>query len=132
MFVLSSCYKEEYFLDDNTTSNGRHFPVLQTVVVDNEPETGFTEGSTVEIVVHYFSVDPILQYELYETVGAGSEALYSTTPYKYTYDPDTQSEVVTLNYVVPAGSSGEGIGLNVVIVNENGLVANKSTSIDVN
>lgn len=131
MILLSSCYKEDYFLDDNTTSDGKHFPIVQSVEVSNEPNSGFVEGNTVELTVHYWSEDPILQYELYETVGAGSETLYSTTPYQFTYDEEAQSEVVTLTYEVPAGSSGQSIVLNVVLVNENGLTKSKSATVDI-
>ncbi len=128
MVALSSCYEEEYFLDDNTTSDGRHFPVIQTIVIEGSGN----EGETINLVMHYFSQDPVDKYELYAKVGSDSEALYSTTDYSYDYDEETESEVVSLPYVIPAGSSGQKVSFRIVVINENELYREKSTSINVN
>jgi hypothetical protein len=128
MVGMSSCYDEEYFLDENTTSDGRHFPVIQTV----SPEGNFNEGETINLVMQYWSQDPVDKHELYATVGSGSETLYSTTEYVYGYDSETGGEVVSLPYVIPAGASGQSISFRIIVINENELFRQKTTSIDVN
>ncbi len=129
--ILSSCYEEEHFLDNNATSDGRYFPVIQTVSVDNTPEIdSFAVGETVKIIVKYWSTDPIKELVLFDNID-DVVTLISTTPYTYSYDAESAAEKVTLDYQVPAGSNGKEVGLLVGIINENGLSREKTTSIKV-
>jgi len=125
-FSLSSCYKEEYFLDDNVTSDGFHYPVIQLLSVDGN----LTEGSSVNVMVQYFSNDPVKELVLY-AIENGVESLKSTTPYVYSYDAEASAEIMTLNYTVAAGTSGTTVTLKVVVLTENGLSKEKTVKIDI-
>ncbi len=129
--ILSSCYEEEHFLDGNATSDGKYFPVIQSVSIDNIPEIdSFAVGETVKIVVKYWSKDPIKELVLFDNID-DVVTLISTTPYTYSYDTESAAEKVTLDYQVPVGSNGKEVGLLVGVINENGLAREKTTSIKV-
>ncbi|UII23589.1 hypothetical protein [Fulvivirga ligni] len=125
---LTSCYEEEYFLDDNSTSENKHFPVVQSVVVEGEVD----EDSSINLLTHYWSQDPIDHYELYSTVEGGEESLVLEMPYQYNFDEEAGSELVSLPYTIPSSTSGKTIDFRVLIVNQNGLSKDRTTSITVN
>lgn len=129
--ILSSCYKETYWVDDNVTSEGKHFPVIQSTYINNTPASGkFAEGAVVEFGIRYWSIDPIKEFQLFATLD-GTETLASTTPYSLSFNPETSAEDRIINYTVPAGSSGKTIGLKCVVVNDNGLTRTASRNISV-
>lgn len=131
VLLLSSCYEQQTWVDKNVKEGGNYYPYIQLVDVSNLPESGlFTEGDAVDVRVQYWSVDPVSSLDLYATVN-GTEGLVSSTPYTYSFDAESNAEVTTLAYTVPTGSSGTNIDLRVVVVNENELTREKTTSISV-
>ncbi len=136
--ILSSCYEEEHFLDNNSTSNGNYFAVIQSVSVDNVPEIGgFAVGETAKIVVDYWSLDPVKELELFDvvedTLENKVETMILTTPSNYVVN--SKPAKVSLDYIVPVVppnfNKGRRLVLKVFVINENGLVSEKSTEIKV-
>jgi hypothetical protein len=115
---LSACYEESNWLADNAVLTGNHFPIVQNTSVEAD---SYAVGENVEVTCHYWSIDEVEKLELYASVDGGDASLYSTTPYTHNYDPETRTDVATLDYVVPEGSAGAVITLRVVVVNANGL-----------
>ncbi|UII24418.1 hypothetical protein LVD15_13915 [Fulvivirga maritima] len=125
--IMTSCYDEEYFIDDNTTTNGDHYPVIQSLVVEGE----MVSGNSLNLIMHYWSLDAIDHFELYSTEPEQDEALVASIPYQYSYDEETESEVITISYEIPTVSSGAEIDLRVLVINENGLERETTTSITI-
>lgn len=117
---LSSCYKESNWLADNAELTGNHFPIVSGTSLEAD---SYAVGDVVEVTCHYWSIDEVEKLELYASVDGADEALYSSTPYTHNYDPETRTDVATLDYVVPEGSAGSAITLRVVVVNANGLTS---------
>lgn len=125
--LVTSCYEEEQWLEDNIETEGKNYPVIQSVGVEGE----LAPGNTLNLIMHYWSSDPILRYDLYDSVAmVSNQQLYSSTDYVYNYDEETGSEVVTLPYTIPSTVVDTSIViLRVAIVNENGLSREVVTSL---
>ena len=129
--VMSSCYKEESWVDKNVKEGGDHFPYIQLLDVIAQEDGIINEGDVVSLRLQYWSIDPVNSLNIYETVNGGSEALASSTPYTYSYDAESAAEVMFLNYTVPSGTTGTSIDLRVEVLCDNQLTREKSVSITV-
>ncbi|MBL3658001.1 hypothetical protein [Fulvivirga sediminis] len=127
LIIMTSCYEEEYFIDDNTTSNGDHYPVIQSLVVEGD----VLSGNSLNLIMHYWSLDPIDHFELYATEPEQQESMVNTIAYQYSYDEETESEVISIPYEVPNLKSGSNVDLRVLVINKNGLTREAITSITV-
>ena len=129
--LVTSCYEETYWVDENVTSEGKHFPVISTLLVDNTPESGtFAEGESAQISVFYWSIDPIKELQLMQTVDS-VETMVDVKPYASNFDDLKQTDKMTFSYLVPSGTTGTEIPLRIIVVNTNGLTRDKSTTITV-
>lgn len=127
MISLSSCYEEESFVEENSTSTGEYSPVIQSV----DPQGDYTAGSGLSVVVHYWSEGTIDYHELYSAVGSEADAaLYSTTDYVNNYDSEAGSEVVNLDYTIPSDVvAGDTVFLTVTTYNENARSASRTAQV---
>lgn len=116
--VLVSCYDEPDWLGDNTTSEGRNFPVIAGLSVTNG-ET-FSSGETVNIDLDFWSDDPIDEIRLIEKIGGG-ERIFETFGYVENFQEDSQTDELLMDYIVPELTMDTTIILAVEIINENGL-----------
>lgn len=118
---LASCYKPSTWVDENVKESQGYYPVIQAVRIANVPTSGkFAVGDVVKFEIKYWSVDPIAKYDLYAKV-AGTEKLFSSTPYVYSYKPEIKAELILLDYTVPQEAAGTVVELKTIITNENGL-----------
>jgi len=118
-FLSVSCHDEPDWLGDNTTTEGRHFPVISTLEVD---QTFVSSGDVVEVDVRFWSIDPIMETQLIEKAdGASDFSIVQTVPYSFNFNEETQNEQLILNYTAPAVSDTTVYEIGARIVNENGL-----------
>ncbi len=126
--VMSSCYKQTYWLDDNVDTDGFFYPQIQSVTPSNDAPD---EGETITITAKYWSRDAVKQVDVYHDAN-GTDELYSSNPFESHLDKEDNVEAWPLEYVVPAGTSGKDITIRIVVVTENDLEKSKSTKITVN
>jgi hypothetical protein len=118
---FASCYKPSTWVDENVKQSQGYYPVIQAVRIANVPTSGkFAVGDVVKFEMKYWSVDPISKYDLYAKV-AGTETLYSSTPYVYSFKPEIKAELIILEYTVPQAAAGTTVELKAIVTNENGL-----------
>lgn len=121
MLSFASCYKPSIWVDENVKESQGYYPVIQAVRIANVPTSGkFAVGDVVKFEMKYWSVDPIAKYDLYAKV-AGTENVYSSTAYVYSFKPEIKAELIVLDYIVPANAAGTTVELKAIITNENGL-----------
>ncbi len=126
--VMSSCYKETYWLDNNVDTDGSFYPQIQRVTASNSAPS---EGESITVTVKYWSRDAVKQVDLYHNPG-GSEALFSSNPYEDHFVQEENIEVWPLSYTVPAGTSGQEITLRVSVVTDKDVEKSYTTKIKVN
>ncbi len=63
MLTMTSCYEKEYWVDDNTTSEGKHFPVIAKLAVDSDGP--YVVGDQLSVDLFYWSVDEIQKVDFY-------------------------------------------------------------------
>lgn len=123
---LTSCYEQDDWLSDNTTTEGRHFPVIAEFFVLN-PQDSFDVNDEIRLDLRYWSVDDIEVINMYATPQGGATMLVNSYPYSPNFQEDTQTDQLTMSYTVPSGVSGE-VRLDAEIVNQNGLVRNTNVA----
>lgn len=121
--LFSACKKNapDQFLKDNITIIGK-VPVIATFTVVPPQTATVVSGSSVKLDLRYWSDDEINLINLRATVGAGTQALVSTTPYQKAYSTVTRTDSLLLSYPVPSGlTTGTSIAMEVEVVNKNAL-----------
>lgn len=122
--IFSSCYKEPDWVGDNTTTEGKHFPVIAGVTLVTAGDF-FQEGSTIQIDLDYWSLDDIATVKLYENVDGGGATEVSSTSHVSNFQEDSQTDEMILSYTIPTlPSDTVEIVLDVEVINVNGLTRN--------
>ncbi len=127
ILIMSSCYKEKYWLDDNADWTGAYYPVIQRVTAD--PSTAAV-GDTVTVTVKYWSLDEVDRIELYHNA-SGDEELYSSTPFEDHFSVEENVQVLPLTYIVPAEAAGKKVTLRVAVVTKKDVEKSASTTVTV-
>lgn len=123
--VLSSCYSDDDWLDDNAESLG-NYPVISTFTAPDG--TVVESGDVVTLDLRYFSTDPIASITFYEKYNDEVNEVF-TTGYEQNFDPESQTDKLIYEYTVPEFPvEVDQFTIEVVIVNENSL--ERSSSID--
>lgn len=131
MIMFSSCYDEDYSLEDDTTTDGDHYPVIQSLSLSGTS----APDSTVSLMMHYWSEDDIQEQDLYISINGADETLYASAPTAITYDTTTTTNVAEFDYIISSSADlptdTTSIAFRIEIVNVNQLTAETSTSITV-
>ncbi len=124
--VFSSCYKEENWVDDNSQTENKYYPVIQKLV-----KTGgdtISAGELIKLTVNYWSNDPIKSLELTETAN-GADKSIQVWGYTDSFNEEAYAEVTTLDYTASTFSDTTDVTLSVTVLNENGLSRKKSVEV---
>lgn len=130
MAVVVSCKKSTDFIADESTKSGGYLPVSTNALLDvnnnttigtTATSTKYAPGGVVKTELQYFSVDPVKEINLYETVGAGTRnKVGASIPYASAYSAIKKLDTLLVPYTVPAGTaSGTTIKLDYEIMNVN-------------
>ncbi|GJM35230.1 MAG: hypothetical protein DHS20C18_42310 [Saprospiraceae bacterium] len=122
--TFSSCYKESDWLGDNTTTEGKHFPVIAgfELVTEGGP---FSEGTSVQLDLDFWSLDAISSIKLYERVDGGDPVEVASFGYTANFQDDSQTDELIMSYTIPSlPADTVQITLDAEVVNENGLTRN--------
>lgn len=121
--LFSSCYKEEDWVADNSTTEDKYFPVIQKVTVSTDM---VATGDTSFVKVYFWSHDDIKNVELWE-----NDALYTSWDFVDSFDTLAYAQVKSFDYVAPAVADTTAFTLKVIVNNVNGLDRTKSVDVTV-
>lgn len=126
---LLSCEKSKDFIADESTRSGGYLPVSTNALLDvnnnttigtSATSTKYAPGAVVKTELQFFSVDPIKEINLYETVGSGTKTkVGASIPYAAAYSPVKKLDTLLVSYTVPSAASGTTIKLDYEIMNIN-------------
>jgi len=119
VIALHSCYKESNFLDENTTTEDKNFPVVATFAVTNGAT--FKVGDAIKTELNYWSIDPIKEIRLYQTV-AGVREIKVTKPYAAAFSKQSQTDSLLMEFPMPQLAVGTEVSVQAEVVNDNGLM----------
>lgn len=123
---LSSCYEEPDWVGDNVTTEGKHFPVIAGFGLQTEGDY-FKEGTTIQLDLDYWSLDPIAAIKLYERVDGGDPVEVASFGYTANFQEDSQTDEIIMPYTIPTlPADTVQIVLDAEVVNENGLTRNST------
>lgn len=126
---LSSCYKEESWVDKNVKDGGNSVPVIQNLSITNTPEGGaFKIGDMVNLDLQYWSIDEVADLSVYSLVDK-VETLYKSFPFVDSYDTETGTQIQSVNYLIPDGTSGDTLTIAVIVKTKQDLARGKSVSV---
>ncbi len=125
---FSSCYEEPDWLGDNSTTEGKNFPVIAGFDLETEGET-FAEGSTIQLDLDFWSLDPIASIRLYEHIDGGDAVEVASFGYTPNFQDDSQTDELIMTYTIPTlPADTVQITLDAEVINENGLTRNTKDS----
>ena len=128
--ALTGCYDEPDFLRDNVTIGRGYAPVIATFTSTNG--TTFLEGDVAQLDLRYWSIDPIEEVVLYETIGSGARTRVAAMPYQANFAEDSQTDKMLLTYTIPdVPADVTSILVEAEVVNENGLTKTSSIKLNV-
>ena len=130
LLVFSSCYEEEDWLADNLADGGTYFPVIQSVLTELPDGETFSEGTTVNISVWYWSRDDVKEVRITETIDDVETQLTSSAS-STRFDTEANVEVLEYDYTIPEGSSGKEITITATVLTVTNLDRVKSNSFTV-
>ena len=115
---MTGCYDEPDWLGDNTTTEGKNFPVISGLSTTNGDI--FKSNEVVNLDLDFWSDDDIAEIRLIEKID-GTERLVETYDYAPNFQEDSQTDELLMDYIVPPLTEETEIVLAVEIINENGL-----------
>jgi len=135
LLIVTGCFDEDSFVDDNAERTGRNFPVITDLSVVSGEEV-FQEGETVRLDVRFFSEDPVASVNLLDSLvvdGSGvraQEQVKSVDASEAAFSAATQTDSLVIEYDVPSNLPADTtfIDLDVEVVNENGLTKTNETA----
>ncbi len=128
---LTACYKDNpYWLDENIKKGGTYYPVIQEFYATPVQDSSFVEGGTAELSLLFWSRDEVKQLEFYK-VEDSTEILLKKAPYNPTFDHDSEAWLQSIEYKIPAGTSGTVLNFRAVVRTVNDLTKDATTSIAV-
>ncbi len=127
--TMTSCYEESDWISENSTTEGKHYAQIQGVSIMDGAT--YTPGSTITVLVDYWSIDDVSKLDLKQDI-LGVESDVSSTPYADHFDKDKNVQVMPIPYTIPSDvEAGTDITLTVDVVTTTGLVTSKSKTITV-
>ena len=119
LFVLSSCYKQERFTEENTDILG-YFPLIAEFWIS--PEGTVRSGEEITLDIRFWSEDPIKEVVFYPTLG-GNPLDSIVVPYsKAAYSNTTQTDSLVYKFAAPdVGMDTLDLEVIATVFNENGL-----------
>jgi hypothetical protein len=122
---FASCKKSKDFIADESTHSGGYLPVSTNALVDMADNLAinaraYAAGASFKTELQFFSIDPVKEINLYETVGAGTKTKLTTWPYASAYSSIKKLDTLLVPYTVNATlASGTSIKLDFEILNLN-------------
>ena len=117
--VISSCYKEPDFIGDNSTTEGKHFPVISGFNVVDKADS-YNQGESVKVDLDFWSTDPIKEINFHYRIG-DTDVIAATSSYVANFQEDSQTDELVMEIAVPAVDSTVTVTIDAEILNENGL-----------
>ncbi|MGB3851792.1 MAG: hypothetical protein WA958_17620 [Tunicatimonas sp.] len=124
--LLSACYEEEVWLEDNITPSGEYFPTIYMNSLENE----YQAGDAVPVVLEFASQGTLQEIVLYQTLGDTPEEVVSRNPYQPAFSQVKAQDTLALVYTVPAIADTIEVELRAEAVNSNGLTTSSSESFE--
>jgi len=125
LLLLGACKKSTNFIADNSTHSGGYLPVSTNALVDMADNLAisnraYVAGTTFKTELQFFSVDPVKEINLYETIGTGVKNRVANYPYASAYSNIKKLDTLLLPYTVGAAlTSGTSIRLDFEFLNVN-------------
>lgn len=103
-FIVTACYEEEVWLDDNVDYLGKAVPSIYMYPLDSAT---FTPGRTARVQLEYFSNDGMKEIKVYQRVGSATAArtLVTTLPYTPAFSKLKQQDTLIYQFPVPTGNA---------------------------
>lgn len=104
MVMLTACYEEEVWLDDNVEFQGKAVPSIYMYPLDS---TTFTPGRSARVQLEYFCNDGLKEIRVYQRVGSATatRTLLSTLPYTPAFSQLKQQDTLIYQFPVPTGNA---------------------------
>lgn len=125
LFLLTSCYKEDLWLDDNINASGEYYPRVYMNSLDQDE---YQAGEDVSVLLEFSSIGTLEEIVLYEKIGDAERSEVSRTPYQPAFSELKSQDTLALVYDVPAVTDTIKITLEAEAVNANGLTNSSSQS----
>lgn len=122
--LLSSCYEEDVWLEDNIITTGEYFPVIYM----NDLNSEYQADEAVSVVLEYFSLGTLEEIVLYQKVGEEDEEVVLSTPPNGAFSERKAQDTLALTYTVPMITDTVDITLRAEAINANGLTKSSSNS----
>ena len=122
--LLTACYEEENWLEDNITPTGEYYPTIYM----NDLAGEYKAGTPAEVVLEFASQGTLREIVLYQTLDTLAETEVSRTPYRPAFSQTKAQDTLALTYTVPTVADTTEITLRAEAVNTNGLTASSSNS----
>jgi hypothetical protein len=103
-FIVTACYEEEVWLDDNVEFQGKAVPSIYMYPLDS---TLYTPGRAARIQLEYFCNDGLKEIKVYHRVGSATAArtLITTIPYTPAFSKLKQQDTLIYQYPIPTGNA---------------------------
>lgn len=103
-FLVTACYEEKVWLDDNVEYQGKAVPSIYMYPLDSAT---YTPGRTARIQLEYFSNDGMKEIKVYHRVGSATAArtLVATLPYTPAFSKLKQQDTLIYQYPIPSGNA---------------------------
>ena len=103
-FIVTACYEEKVWLDNNVDYLGKAVPSIYMYPLDS---TTFTPGRTTRVQLEYFSNDGMKEIKVYQRVGSATAArtLVTTLPYTPAFSRLKQQDTLIYQFPVPTGNA---------------------------
>ena len=124
--LLTACYEEENWLEDNITPSGEYFPTIYM----NSLASEYQAGDPVSVVLEFASQGTLQEIVLYQKLGDADEQLVSRTPYQPAFSTVKAQDTLALLYTVPIVTDTVDITLRAEAVNSNTLSSSDSDSFE--
>lgn len=124
--LLSSCYEEEVWLEDNITPTGEYFPTIYM----NDLASEYAAGESVSVVLEFASQGMLEEIVLSQQIGEEDPTVVSSTPYQPAFSEKKAQDTLALTYVVPNVTDTVEITLTAEAVNANGLTKSSSNTFE--
>jgi len=123
--MAAGCKKSTNFIADESTHSGGYLPVSTNALLDMADNVAinnrsYAAGATFKTELQFFSVDPVKEINLYETIGTAAKNKVATYPYASAYSAIKKLDTLLVPYTVSAAlTSGTSIKLDYEILNVN-------------
>jgi hypothetical protein len=106
LIIITSCYKESNWLDNNAEFQDKSVPFIYMYALDSAT---FTPGTKARVILDFYCKDPLKEIRLYESRGAsitaGTRILVATFPYVPAFSQIRQMDSLVATYTIPSGDA---------------------------